>query len=80
MKLRKQLIGLAAATMGAAVLLSGTVAAETVLKFASFVPPKYVLHKPIFMKMGKERLARCVDPALDLTREALLDLFVKRQR
>ncbi len=54
MKLRKRIIGLAAATLGAGVILSGAVSAETVLKFASFVPPKYVLHKPIFMKMGND--------------------------
>ena len=29
-------------------------AAETVLKFASFVPPQYILHKPIFLKLGDD--------------------------
>ena len=28
--------------------------AETVLKFASFVPPQYILHKPIFLKLGDD--------------------------
>ena len=28
--------------------------AETVLKFASFVPAKYVLHKPVFMKLADD--------------------------
>ena len=28
--------------------------AETVLKFASFVPAKYVLHKPVFMKLAND--------------------------
>lgn len=32
----------------------GAVAADKVLKFASFVPPKYVLHAPIFEKMAKD--------------------------
>ena len=29
-------------------------AAQTVLKFASFVPPQYILHKPIFLKLGDD--------------------------
>ena len=29
-------------------------AAETVLKFASFVPPIYILHKPIFVKLADD--------------------------
>lgn len=40
-----------------AVLLIGVqypAAAQTVLKFASFVPPKYVLHEPIFQKMAND--------------------------
>jgi TRAP-type C4-dicarboxylate transport system substrate-binding protein len=34
--------------------LTGAVAADKVLKFASFVPPQYVLHKPIFEKMAAD--------------------------
>jgi TRAP-type C4-dicarboxylate transport system substrate-binding protein len=33
---------------------AGALAAGKVLKFASFVPPKYVLHKPIFEKMAND--------------------------
>ena len=29
-------------------------AAETVLKLASFVPPQYILHKPIFLKLADD--------------------------
>ncbi len=32
-------------------------AAETVLKFASFVPPQYILHKPIFLKLADDLAA-----------------------
>jgi TRAP-type C4-dicarboxylate transport system substrate-binding protein len=44
-------------TMGAALALTGLqtpAAAETVLKFASFVPTQYVLHKPVFLKLGED--------------------------
>ena len=34
--------------------LNVTASAETVLKFASFVPAKYVLHKPIFQKLADD--------------------------
>jgi len=36
------------------VLLNGAHAAERVLKLASFVPPIYVLHKPIFEKLATD--------------------------
>ena len=44
------------ATVAVAVcLLSGTsFAGEKVLKLASFVPPIYVLHKPIFLKFADD--------------------------
>lgn len=35
-------------------LLLQPASAETVLKFASFVPPQYILHKPIFLKLGDD--------------------------
>ncbi len=54
MKPHKWLIGIAAAIAGIGLLLPGLATAETVLKFASFVPPKYVLHKPIFEKMAND--------------------------
>jgi len=44
-------------TMGAALALTALqtpAAAETVLKFASFVPTQYVLHKPVFLKLGED--------------------------
>ena len=44
-------------TMGAALALTTLqtpAAAETVLKFASFVPTQYVLHKPVFLKLGED--------------------------
>ena len=43
--------------LGAALALSllhAPVSAETVLKFASFVPAKYVLHEPIFQKLADD--------------------------
>ncbi len=43
--------------LGAALALSllhTPVSAETVLKFASFVPAKYVLHEPIFQKLADD--------------------------
>jgi TRAP-type C4-dicarboxylate transport system substrate-binding protein len=43
--------------MGAALALTALqtpAAAETVLKFASFVPTQYVLHKPVFLKLGED--------------------------
>lgn len=42
-----------ATTLGLA-LAANTASAETVLKFASFVPDKYILHKPIFLKLGED--------------------------
>ena len=54
MRLCKGLIGIAVAIAGIGLLLPGLASAETVLKFASFVPPKYVLHKPIFEKMASD--------------------------
>ena len=44
-------------TLGVALALTclhTTASAETVLKFASFVPAKYVLHKPIFQKLADD--------------------------
>jgi TRAP-type C4-dicarboxylate transport system substrate-binding protein len=38
----------------AATMLYTPASAETVLKFASFVPAKYVLHKPIFQKLADD--------------------------
>ena len=54
MRFRNQLNGLALATLGAGLVLSGPATAQTELKFASFVSPKYVLHKPIFEKMAND--------------------------
>ena len=44
----------AAGLMLASAWLHQPAAAETVLKFASFVPPQYILHKPIFLKLGED--------------------------
>jgi len=44
----------ATAITGMGLVLSATASAETVLKFASFVSPKYVLHTPIFQKMAND--------------------------
>ena len=49
---RSQALG--ALALGAGVFLSGHASAQTELKFATFVPPKYVLHKPIFQKMAND--------------------------
>jgi TRAP-type C4-dicarboxylate transport system substrate-binding protein len=38
----------------AATMLYTPASAETVLKFASFVPAKYVLHKPVFQKLADD--------------------------
>ncbi len=38
----------------AAAALAHSASAETVLKFASFVPPQYVLHKPVFLKLADD--------------------------
>ena len=35
-------------------LMHAPASAETVLKFASFVPAKYVLHEPIFQKLADD--------------------------
>lgn len=51
--MKKLIIG----TVGAALALTTIqvpASAETVLKFASFVPTKYVLHKPIFQKLADD--------------------------
>ena len=59
-------IGIAAAAAllaAAAVQASGVAAKE--LKFASFVPPQYVLHKPIFLKLGED-LAKATDGRLTI--------------
>ena len=37
--------------------LHAPAAAETVLKFASFVPTQYILHKPVFLKLGDDLAA-----------------------
>ncbi|MGB0631253.1 MAG: TRAP transporter substrate-binding protein [Alphaproteobacteria bacterium] len=42
---------IAAAALG---FLAAPASAETVLKFASFVPDKYVLHKPVFEKLATD--------------------------
>ena len=42
---------IAASALG---LLAAPAAAETVLKFASFVPAQYVLHKPVFEKLAND--------------------------
>jgi TRAP-type transport system periplasmic protein len=51
--MKKIIIG----TMGAALALTALqtpASAETILKFASFVPTQYVLHKPVFLKLGED--------------------------
>jgi TRAP-type C4-dicarboxylate transport system substrate-binding protein len=45
--------GLVLATAASALMLQPA-SAETELKFASFVPPQYILHKPIFLKLGED--------------------------
>ena len=42
-------LGLLAPALAAAAWLAPPASAQTVLKFASFVPPQYILHKPIFL-------------------------------
>ena len=49
-KLSLQIAGAALALS----MLHVPASAETVLKFASFVPSKYVLHKPIFQKLADD--------------------------
>ena len=46
-------IGIAATLFAAASVQAAGVAAKE-LKFASFVPPQYILHKPIFLKLGED--------------------------
>ena len=51
--MKKTIIG----TLGAALALTAfqtPAVAETELKFASFVPTQYVLHKPVFLKLGED--------------------------
>jgi len=50
----KRLVLRATGLMLALAWLQHPAAAETVLKFASFVPPQYILHKPIFLKLGDD--------------------------
>ena len=50
----KRILKRTALTAGALALLAAPAAAETVLKFASFVPTKYVLHKPVFQKLADD--------------------------
>ena len=50
----KRILKRTALTAGALALLATPAAAETVLKFASFVPTKYVLHKPVFQKLADD--------------------------
>ena len=45
---------LLAAALAATVGFAQPASAETVLKFASFVPPQYILHKPIFLKLADD--------------------------
>ena len=50
----KKLTLLSAGVLLALTSLHAPASAETVLKFASFVPAKYVLHKPIFQKLADD--------------------------
>ena len=50
----KKIMTQTAITAAALGLLAVPAAAETVLKFASFVPDKYVLHKPVFQKLADD--------------------------
>lgn len=51
--MKSVMIAAAAVAAGAAVL-SANVSVAKELKFASFVSPKYALHKPIFLKLGED--------------------------
>ena len=61
----KRLVFRAAGLALALAWLHQPAAAETVLKFASFVPPQYILHKPIFLKLGDD-LARATNGAVKI--------------
>jgi len=61
MRQRIRAIGIAATVTGMGLIYSAVASAETVLKFATFVPPKYVLHKPIFLKMANDVAAATGD-------------------
>ena len=63
MKLRA--LGFLAPALAAAAWLVQPASAETVLKFASFVPPQYILHKPIFLKLADD-LAKATDGAVKI--------------
>ena len=52
--MKRKTLGLLASLLAGAVGLAQPAASETVLKFASFVPPQYILHKPIFLKLGDD--------------------------
>jgi len=51
---KRRTSGLAAAALAAVACFAQPGSAETVLKFASFVPPQYILHKPIFLKLAAD--------------------------
>ena len=53
-------IGALASLLLAAIWLPLSASAQTELKFASFVPPQYVLHEPIFEKLASD-LAEATD-------------------
>lgn len=50
----KRMLKHTAAAAAALAFFSAPAAAETVLKFASFVPTQYVLHKPVFLKLADD--------------------------
>ena len=50
----KKIIKKTAIIAGALAFVTSPALAETVLKFASFVPTKYVLHKPVFEKLADD--------------------------
>ncbi len=52
--MKRKSLGLALSVLVAAGCFTQSVSAETVLKFASFVPPQYVLHKPVFQKLADD--------------------------
>ncbi len=52
--MNRKITGLLAGALSAAIWLTPPASAETVLKFASFVPPQYILHKPIFVKLADD--------------------------
>lgn len=52
--MKRSVLRAVAPAVFAAVAISGPAAAQKILKFASFVPPQYVLHKPIFVKLADD--------------------------